>query len=174
MTAPTLTSEQREALDGCPECGHSIEDMHLRSGGCSWPCDCSLRDAHESAIAVMVADAAHEAEAIKAAAIRVLQVAQPDGADDDGFITGYRFKTGALHALAAQLPGHLLLVPEKDTNRIDALAKELADLRGAVETLADEWEGATCQTDGAPCSWHRVAGECATDLRALLNASSNP
>jgi hypothetical protein len=47
-----------------------------------------------------------------------------------------------------------------------ALAAKVA----AVEALADEWTTATCQTDGAPCSWHRVAAECADELRAALAA----
>lgn len=42
---------------------------------------------------------------------------------------------------------------------------------GAIErvlALADEWETATCITDGAPCSFHRHASGYAGDLRAAL------
>lgn len=43
--------------------------------------------------------------------------------------------------------------------------------RAAVEGLLHEWTNATCQTDGAPCSWHRVAAECADELRTALAAA---
>lgn len=55
-------------------------------------------------------------------------------------------------------------------------ADEVTRLRvivAAVEALAGEWTTATCQTDGAPCSWHRVAAECATELRAALATGAN-
>ena len=49
--------------------------------------------------------------------------------------------------------------------RADARREALAP----VLALADEWSGATCITDGAPCSWHRVAVDCATELRAVAS-----
>ena len=53
-----------------------------------------------------------------------------------------------------------------------ALLDEVDRLRAtiaAVEALAEEWSTATCQTDGAPCSWHRVSAECAAELLAALD-----
>ena len=38
----------------------------------------------------------------------------------------------------------------------------------AARDLILEWTNATCQTDGAPCSWHRVAAVCAAELRVAL------
>lgn len=50
----------------------------------------------------------------------------------------------------------------------DAARAEVAALRERVEALRVTWTEATCQTDGAPCSWHRVSAECATELDAAL------
>lgn len=54
--------------------------------------------------------------------------------------------------------------------RLAAVRAPDAGLRARVEALADEWTHATCQTDGAPCSWHRVSAECADELLAALAA----
>ncbi len=48
-------------------------------------------------------------------------------------------------------------------------AERLRATLAAVAALAEEWSTATCQTDGAPCSWHRVSAECAAELRDALD-----
>ena len=52
----------------------------------------------------------------------------------------------------------------------ETIAQALAAVEAVarVEALADEWRSATCVTDGAPCSWHRVALETADELDAAL------
>ena len=60
-------------------------------------------------------------------------------------------------------------------DRTAALTAELDGLRATVDrvrALADEWESATCITDGAPCSFHRQAEGYASDLRAVLGEES--
>jgi hypothetical protein len=49
-------------------------------------------------------------------------------------------------------------------DRLDAAEARVAQ----VEELLPTWTEATCQTDGAPCSWHRVAAECAAEVRTEL------
>lgn len=48
----------------------------------------------------------------------------------------------------------------------------MSGLEEDVLALADEWTHASCQTDGAPCSWHRVSAECADELRAVVAAAT--
>jgi hypothetical protein len=57
--------------------------------------------------------------------------------------------------------------------RLDGSIARLEGRDGLVadlQRLAEGWTQATCQTDGAPCSWHRVSADCADELRALLAA----
>lgn len=49
-------------------------------------------------------------------------------------------------------------------------AEPAPDLREQLVELVTSWTEATCQTDGAPCSWHRVSADCAAELRAVLDA----
>jgi hypothetical protein len=180
MTAPTLTSEQREALAA-----------GVRAGVIEWedtgsPLEDRIYGALLPVVAVMVADAAHEAEAKPSGLLALLQalfyasgvkqseVAQASGYSEKHVSQMLHGKAGTLTAFDNLIRTALELHDAKIVAERDAVVDALADLRGAVEALAGEWQGATCQTDGAPCSWHRVAGECAADLRALLNASSNP
>ncbi|WP_232676709.1 hypothetical protein [Nocardioides sp. R-C-SC26] len=48
------------------------------------------------------------------------------------------------------------------------MSTPVGDPLAPFEALLQGWTTATCQTDGAPCSWHRVSAECAAELRAAL------
>lgn len=57
-------------------------------------------------------------------------------------------------------------------SRAALLAARTREALTRVEALTVEWTTATCQTDGAPCSWHRVSAECAAELTATLSATA--